>query len=71
MQSTVRISRQNRDRLARIAETELNGASLDEVVSVLLFEHESRRGLTADPAVRDDYLAEGQELAEIDVEVRD
>ncbi|MPY83841.1 MAG: hypothetical protein GEV00_11085 [Actinophytocola sp.] len=67
MQSTVRVSRQNRDRLARIAETELNGASLDETVSVLLFEYESRRGL----AVRDDYLAEGQELAEVDVEVRD
>lgn len=71
MQCTVRISRENRDRLAPIAETEFNGASLGEVVAVLLFEHESRRGLTADSAVRDDYLAEGQELAEVDIEVRD
>lgn len=71
MYRTVQISRANRDRLARIAETELNGASLDEVVSALLFEHESRRGLAAYPAMRDDYLAEGQALVEVDVEVRD
>jgi len=70
----MRITQENRDRLARIAETDLHGGSLDDAVAVLLFEYESRRGLAAlaaDPAMRDDYLAEGQELAEVDVEVED
>lgn len=72
MQTSMRIAQENRDRLARIAESELGGASLDDAVSVLLFEHESRRALArlaADPAMADDYLAEGADLAEVDVEV--
>lgn len=72
MQTSMRIAQENRDRLARIAESELGGASLDDAVSVLLFEHESRRALArlaADPAMADDYLAEGADLAEVDVVV--
>lgn len=72
MQTSMRIAQENRDRLARIAESELGGASLDDAVSVLLFEHESRRALArlaADPEMADDYLAESADLAEVDVEV--
>lgn len=68
----MRIAKENRDRLARIAEAELGGATLDDALGVLLFEHESRRALArlaADPDMSDDYLAEAAELAEADVEV--
>ncbi|MGH3433712.1 MAG: hypothetical protein ACRDQB_12840, partial [Thermocrispum sp.] len=60
------------DRLARIAESELNGGTLDEALSVLLFEHESRQALkrlAADPEMAEDYLVESRELADIDIEV--
>lgn len=72
MQTSMRIAQENRDRLARIAETELHGGSLDDALSMLLFEHESRRALArlaADPEMADDYLRESTELAEVDVEV--
>lgn len=52
MQTSMRVAQENRDRLARIAESELGGATLDDALRVLLFEHESRRALArlaADP----------------------
>jgi hypothetical protein len=39
--TTIEVSARNRDRLAAIASSELNGASLDHALDVLLFEHES------------------------------
>lgn len=72
MQTSMRVTQENRDRLARIAEAELGGKSLDDALSVLLFEHESRQALArlaADPDMADDYLRESAELAEVDVEV--
>lgn len=72
MQTSMRVAQANRDRLARIAESELGGASLDDALSVLLFEHESRRALArlaANPEMAGDYLRESAELAEVDVEV--
>lgn len=72
MQTSMRVAQENRDRLSQIAESELNGGTLDEALSVLLFEHESRQALkrlAADPEMTDDYLVESRELAEVDVEV--
>ncbi|MTD57765.1 hypothetical protein [Amycolatopsis pithecellobii] len=72
MQTSMRVDQANRDRLARIAETELGGATLDDALGVLLFEHESRRALArlaADPEMADDYLRESSELADVDTEV--
>ncbi|HVW44133.1 MAG TPA: hypothetical protein VHC18_22555 [Amycolatopsis sp.] len=72
MQTSMRVARENRDRLARIAESELGGATLDDALRVLLFEHESRRALArlaADPDMAEDYLLESSELAEVDTEV--
>lgn len=70
----MRIRQETRDRLAKIAADDLGGGSLDDALSVLLFEYESRRALAklaADPDMMGDYLAEGARLAEADVEVRD
>ena len=74
MQTSMRVSAENRDALARIAATELGGVSLDEALRVVLFEHLSRTALTrraADPAAADCYLAESAQLAEVDVAVRE
>ena len=49
MRASVRISEANRDRLARVASDELGGATLDDALGVLLYEHESRRRSPADP----------------------
>jgi hypothetical protein len=72
MQTSMRVAQENRDKLARIAESELGGATLDDALAVLLFEHESRRALArlaADQEMADDYLRESSELAEVDIEV--
>lgn len=74
MQTTVRVSKENRDSLARIAEQELGGVSLDEALRVVLFEHETATALArlaADPEAMADYRDEAEEIAEADVEVRD
>lgn len=68
----MRVDKRNRDALATIAADELGGASLDEALRVLLFEHRSRLAyarLMADPAACADYLREAAALAEADVEV--
>jgi len=45
MQTSMRVTAENRDALARIAATELGGVSLDEALRVVLFEHLSRAAL--------------------------
>ena len=42
MQTSIRVTAANRDALARIAERELGGVSLDEALRVVLFEHQTR-----------------------------
>lgn len=72
MQTSIRVSPENRDVLARIAATELGGVTLDEALRVVLFEHQSRNALTrlaADPGASGSYLAESAGLAEVDVAV--
>lgn len=74
MQTSMRISTDNRDALARIAEDELGGISLDEALAILLFEHQTvvaLNRLTADPAALADYREEAHRLAEVDVEVHE
>lgn len=74
MQTSMRVSAENRDALAKIAEDELGGASLDEALRVVLFEHQTHAALArlaADPAMADDYLSEAQELADVDVAVKE
>ena len=73
MQTSMRVTAENRDALARIAATELGGVSLDEALRVVLFEHLSRVALArlaADPHA-DSYLAESAQLADVDVAVRE
>jgi hypothetical protein len=70
----MRITPENRDALARIAATELGGASLDEALRVVLFEHQSRAALArlaANPKAADSYLVESAQLAEVDVAVKE
>lgn len=74
MQTSMRVKTENRDALAHIASNELGGATLDEALAVLLFEHLSRRALArlaTDPEVAASYLAESADLSEIDVTVKD
>jgi hypothetical protein len=72
MQTSIRVTAANRDALARIAEDELGGASLDEALRVVLFEHQTRVALArlaSNPEMADDYLSEATGLAEVDVTV--
>lgn len=72
MQTSIRVTTANRDALARIAEHELGGTSLDEALRVVLFEHQTRVALARladNPAMADDYLSEATGLAEVDVAV--
>jgi len=74
MQTSMRVTPENRDTLARIAATELGGVSLDEALRVVLFEHLSRAALArlaADPAAADSYLAESTQLANVDITVQE
>lgn len=74
MQTSMRIARENRDSLARIAATELGGVSLDEALRVVLFEHQSRAALArlaTDPDAAGSYLAEAARLAEVDTAVQE
>ena len=72
MKTSMRVDSANRDRLARIAASELGGVSLDEALRVVLFEHETKVALArlaADPDLHADYLAEAAELAKVDTTV--
>lgn len=74
MQTSMRVTRENRDALARIASAELGGVSLDEALRVVLFEHQSRAALArlnADPDAAASYLTEVAQLAEVDVAVKE
>lgn len=74
MQTTMRVSPPNRDALARIAEEELGGVSLDEALRIVLFERDTEAALArlnADEEAREDYRREAQGLAETDVAVRE
>ncbi len=72
MPTSMRVTAVNRDALARIASGELGGVTLDEALRVVLFEHQSYTALARlarDPDAMDSYLAEGDQLAEVDVAV--
>ncbi|HVX44075.1 MAG TPA: hypothetical protein VHC49_09310 [Mycobacteriales bacterium] len=74
MQTSMRVTRENRDALARIATDELGGVSMDEALRILLFEHRTRVALTrlaADPDAAESYLAESAEIAQADPQVRE
>lgn len=69
MNTTISVSRQTRDRLARIAKDELRGASMDEALKVILFQHESSNAiarLNADPEALADYQHDMADLADRD-----
>lgn len=70
MQTSMRLESSNRDALARIAERDFGGASLDETVARLAFEHESFAALArlSDEQLRE-YEDEHRQLAETDVAV--
>lgn len=72
MQTSMRLTHENRDALARIAAEELGGVSMDEALRIVLFEHQSRAALVqlaSDPQAADSYLRESAQLAEIDTRV--
>jgi hypothetical protein len=72
MQTSMRVAVANRDALARIAEHELGGVSLDEALRIVLFEHETHAALArlaADPEAARDYVQEATALADVDVKV--
>lgn len=74
MHTSMRVTSENRDALARIARQELGGVSLDEALRVILFEHQLRLSLAhlaADPGISADYLREATELAAVDTTVRE
>jgi hypothetical protein len=70
MQTTMRVSEESRDTLARIARTEYGGATLDEALRRVLFEHDalaSVQRLAADPQALAEYRAEAGAWAELDM----
>jgi hypothetical protein len=70
MHTTMRVSVPTRDALARVAEDELGGVSLDEALQIVLFEHQTTKALTrlaADPEAMDEYRTESASIAETDV----
>ena len=74
MQTSMRVSADTRDALARIAADDLGGVSLDEALRVVLFEHRTAAALArlaADPEQAEEYRAEANEIAESDVAVQD
>ena len=74
MQTSIRVTPENRDSLARIAATELGGVSLDEALRVVLFEHRSRVALArlaTNPDAAGSYLAETAQLADVDTAVQE
>ena len=74
MQTSIRVTPENRDSLARIAATELGGVSLNEALRVVLFEHRSRVALArlaTNPDAAGSYLAETAQLADVDTAVQE
>lgn len=74
MQTSIRVTPENRDSLARIAATELGGVSLDEALRVVLFEHRSLVALArlaTNPDAAGSYLAETAQLADVDTAVQE
>ncbi|SFE65322.1 hypothetical protein SAMN04487819_12048 [Actinopolyspora alba] len=72
MRTNVRIDSATRERLARIAERDYGGVSLDETVARLAFEHESFAALARLPGEElREYRDEQHALAETDVAVSD
>lgn len=72
MQTSMRVTSQNRDALARIAAEELGGVSLDEALQIVLFEHQTRAALArlgSDPDAAASYLRESVQLAEVDTQI--
>lgn len=68
----MRVTRTNRDALARIAEDELGGVSMDEALRIVLFEHQTRAALgrlASDREAAGSYLRESALLAEVDSQV--
>jgi len=74
MQTSMRVSTEVRDALARIAAEEFGGVSLDEALRIVLFQYETAAAvarLEADPDALADYQREAREWAELDVQVRE
>ncbi|WP_020522932.1 hypothetical protein [Catelliglobosispora koreensis] len=72
MQTSIRVDQTSRDALAKIANDEMGGVSMDDALKVLLFEHASLAAiaaLEADPAALAEYRAEAREWAELDTQV--
>lgn len=72
MQTSMRVDRTNRDALARIAERDLGGVSMDEALRVLVFEHDTHVALAklaSDPAAMSEYVTEATSLADVDAQV--
>ncbi|MFK4091091.1 hypothetical protein ACI2LF_43700 [Kribbella sp. NPDC020789] len=72
MQTTMRVSVPTRDALARVAEDDLGGVSMDEALQIVLFEHQTARALArlaADPEALSEYRAEAESLESVDVEI--
>jgi hypothetical protein len=71
-QTSLRVSRATRDALLRIAKVEMGGASAEDALRKVLFEHQTRASfarLAEDEDAMNDYLAESRQLAEAGVEV--
>lgn len=69
MKTTISVSRQTRDQLASIAEREMPGATMDEALRVILFQHETSLAvarLEAEPEALADYQGEMIKLADAD-----
>lgn len=74
MQTSMRVTQETRDALARVASEELGGVSLDEALRTVLFEHETRAALArlaADPQQWAEYQRETKQVAEDGLEVRE
>jgi hypothetical protein len=69
MKTSISVSKETRDHLARIAQGEMRGASMDEALKIILFQHETTRAvaaLEADPEALSSYQAEMTGLADSD-----
>jgi hypothetical protein len=72
MHTTMRVSVPTRDELARVAEHEFGGVSLDEALRIVLFEHASAAAIArmaADPEALGEYRAETESLEAVDTEI--
>jgi hypothetical protein len=69
MKTSISVSQNTRDHLARIVQQEMPGMSMDEALRLILFQHETNRDiarLEADPEALASYQAEMAGLAETD-----